>query len=210
MENKNITLIQNWFNSDRRHEEYFQCVLKNDNNEYINNYILLCDDYHEGLDTLSKKTKKIMVNKKLTFADFFNISNVLAYDQIVIIANLDIYFNDTIEIVKDIITESNALALCRWDLLDNGELRLFDRNDSQDAWIFKTPIDTGKINANFSMGIPGCDNRIAFELKKIRSIFGGGRKIQAIHHHRVKHWNYNDSKDRIPRSEGYHILEWLS
>ena len=39
------------------------------------------------------------------------------------------------------------------------------RTDSQDAWIFQTPMDTSVIKeSNFYLGIPRCDNRIAYIL----------------------------------------------
>jgi hypothetical protein len=57
--------------------------------------------------------------------------------------------------------EGKFLALSRWDIKPNGDIRLFDREDSQDCWIFKTPIKF-KDPPNFYLGKPGCDNRIAF------------------------------------------------
>ena len=53
------------------------------------------------------------------------------------------------------------ISLLKWK--DTGSsLELTLRTDSQDAWIFSSPIDAGiPLLSDFNMGIPRCDNRLA-------------------------------------------------
>jgi hypothetical protein len=60
-----------------------------------------------------------------------------------------------------------VFALTRHDVQEDGSIKLVDSgfaHGCQDAWIFSAPLPLDKIFARFSLGAPGCDNRIAYEL----------------------------------------------
>lgn len=166
-----INVYANYFyekNSTRR-AELEECIIKNYNNPYIN-YTL------------------INSSKKMTYKEFFDVSNSLTRDNdINIICNLDIYFDDTINLAKNI-HNNEAYALSRYDL-KNGNLIHFNRSDSQDAWIFK-----GKIRnmfCDFQHGMPGCDNRLAYEMQKAGYFVSNPSKsIKTIHIHNSNIRNY--------------------
>lgn len=203
---KKITLIQNWFNSEFRHSEYLSCLKKNDKNSNIHKIILLCNDRHDDLKKLSKKVICLDIKQSPTFAEFFQISNILCRDEICIVANLDICFDSSIANVYKFISEKNVLALCRWDMLEDGTKRFFNKTDSQDAWIFEAPLDTSEMNAGFTMGTAGCDNRIAFELSRKHQVLGTSKDIVATHIHlsQFRQW-LKDGKEvyRLPSEDGY-------
>ena len=78
-----------------------------------------------------------------------------------VFCNSDIAFDETIKLTKNI-KNDEFYALTRYE--NNMKLHKFDDayegQDSQDVWIWK---DACKIkNANFSLGLPGCDNKIAY------------------------------------------------
>jgi hypothetical protein len=53
---------------------------------------------------------------------------------------------------------------------------------------------------NFFLGIPGCDNRIAFELNSAGYVLSNpATKIQAIHYHRSDLHNYDGKTLKIQR-----------
>eukprot|EP00889_Picochlorum_renovo_P006402 jgi/Picre1/33432/NNA_008756.t1 len=85
-----------------------------------------------------------------------------------IIANADIFFDDTIKTAKSL-PENHAYALSRHEV-SNG--KLFKRPDSQDTWIFHGRIQNNMLlmsaltKNNLTLGKPGIDNRLAYELLK--------------------------------------------
>lgn len=96
-----------------------------------------------------------------TFNDFFRHANtLLPNDSVVAIINSDIFFDETIRLAENI-GKNEVYALSRWDIQKDGSAKLFNRSDSQDVWIFRTPVGEIK-GADFTMGRAGCDNRIAF------------------------------------------------
>ena len=69
------------------------------------------------------------------------------------------YFFDQTLTQADSIKPKQIYALSRYDWLQ-GAWHLFNRPDSQDAWIFHTPVKI--TNANFNLGVGGCDNKVAY------------------------------------------------
>lgn len=101
-------------------------------------------------------------NVRPTFETFFNAINTLSgADDINIIANSDIYFEDMP--VKPL--PHQCFALTRYEVEKNGSFRFLNRSDSQDSWIFNGKIRKPSYSAYF-LGTPGCDNRIGLELMR--------------------------------------------
>ena len=96
-----------------------------------------------------------------TFNDFFAKASDAEPNDISIIANSDICFEQAIG-VTDKMQPGECWALSRWDVGSDNIPRHFDRGDSQDCWIFKGKPK--KVNANFTPGIRGCDNRLTAEM----------------------------------------------
>ena len=80
--------------------------------------------------------------------------------------------------------------------------REFDRKDSQDVWVFN-----GLVKANigdYYLGIAGCDNKLAFELKTARyTVLNPSKTIHAIHLHSSNYRTY-DPKKTVPQP--YHFI----
>jgi hypothetical protein len=134
----------------------------------------------------------ISFNFRLPFSDFFAMINLVAQkDDISIIANSDIYF-DTLYGIGNL-KENEVYALSRWD----GN-HLYDREDSQDAWVFKGKIKT-VANCNFGLGIPGCDNAIAERLQRAGyTVLNPSKSIKTIHLHSSNIRNY-DRRTTVPK-----------
>ena len=125
------------------------------------------------------KATIINIDKRPTFADFINVAN--QYEGVVIFGNTDIYpTNEALELCKNI-RNGDCYALSRYDIKD-GQPVLFNRKDSQDIWVFRTPI--AEIDADYYLGVGGCDNRFAYECRKAGyKIFNPSKDIQFIHVH---------------------------
>jgi len=116
------------------------------------------------------------------------------FSGIKILANTDIYFNDTLKHCEKI-EAGQVFALCRWDY-KIGPLKFYDKRDSQDVWIWRGDL---KLKTSFPLGVPGCDNKIAYLLYSAGyEVKSPSLSIQAIHLHMTGIRNYSQ-KDRIEK-----------
>ena len=178
-----------------RQKELIYCLNKNIDNPHIEKIYLFVD----GFVDLPESDKLVLIPfQRPTYRDFFNLIDrtVTAREDISIVANTDIYFNHTLSSLS--LNERHCIALSRWDDKPGG-LKLHNERFSQDVWIFK-----GKMrNVNFCdffLGIPGCDNRIAYELHSAGyAMYNPASRIQAIHYHRSDLHNYDGRTLKIQR-----------
>ena len=157
--------------SPERQEELKECLIRNNDNKYIEKIYLLNNDIHE-LDFIRNKNKinQIIVDSnKSNFKDSIDFINKYLENETIILANSDIYFNDTLEKINNIDLSKKVLCLLRYNKLENDEIDIFrhfgePRTDSQDSWIFNSPLNVDLDKIDFNFGIPGCDNIFASEL----------------------------------------------
>lgn len=123
---------------------------------------------------------------------FFNELFDLCHDNTVnVIANSDIYFDASSAAMILARTDWGRItyALSRWDVDEHGSAVLWNHADSQDAWIFGG-VPSG-IDAPFPMGIPGCDNRLAWLIEQAGyTVLNPSLSIHAYHLHNVKWRSY--------------------
>jgi len=177
----------------KRSEEIQYCLQKNIENIHISKIILLCEGVLAPIN--SGKVEEILVNKRPTFSDFISVANIESEDKIKIIANSDIYFTETIQIANYSLKYNEVYCLSRWEYRE-GNIFIKNNFKGQDSWIFKggLPSSAGK----FHLGIPGCDNLFAGELKKLgRKILNPSLTIVSIHIHESDLRTYNRSLDRL-------------
>jgi len=104
-----------------------------------------------------------------------------------VIANSDIYFDGTIHFAKP--TAGHCYALSRWDVNADGSIALWDHADSADVWVFfgQPP----KVEIPWTMGIPGIDNRLAWELQNAGMVVTNpSRTIKTYHIHNIAYRSY--------------------
>jgi hypothetical protein len=167
-----------------RKQELLSCLKNNISNTAISKIIV----FNEG-DSIAHlapgKIEEVFIDKRPTYQDFINYINANSNtDDIHIIANTDIYFDKNIEVLKHINLKDTCLALSRWDTADTIRPKLYNRNDSQDVWIFKGPIKQ-QLKANFPLGVPRCDNRLLFELQEAGyKVLNPAFSIKSFHIHK--------------------------
>lgn len=123
-----------------------------------------------------------------TFNDFFDVA-ALFPDDVNVISNLDIYFDESIELAKWI-ANYEVYCLTRWEDDQKGNIiRFKDRHYghpgewSQDAWIFTGGV---KVDAPFGLGYRGCDNHLAYLFtEKGLKVYNFSEDIRAIHVHNI-------------------------
>lgn len=195
-----MNLIIEYFvpKNKQRHQEYLECLQQNIDNEFITKiHIFISDD-----SVLDIQSDKFIINKvdtRPTYEDLFEYCNENLKDEICIVANGDIIFTDKLSLINTISMENVFVALTRWELLfhENQWVAVpFNNWTSQDSWIFKSPIKTSE-EMNFTMGLLGCDNRIAkLVYDQGYEIRNPGNELVNIHNHRTQYRTY--THERVP------------
>ena len=194
--------IEYYTPSDKNRDwEYKTCISENVNNELIKKiFIFISDD--SKLDVVSDKIEIIKLDTRPSFKFSFDWCNEHHDNEVCIISNTDIIFDNTLSSLVDL-EENDFLALTRWDLLfRDGKwfIQYYDfpwRNEitttmmSQDSWIFKAPMKIRE-DMNFLMGKPGCDNRISQIIHELGySVKNPSKLIVTKHLHLSNHRTYN-------------------
>lgn len=130
----------------------------------------------------SPKVRLVVAGSRVTYHQFFDYANRELMGRRVIIANADIFLDRTLSRLDNYDLRGCLLCLCRWDLHTDGSWRLFDFESSQDAWIFQSPVPD--FPCDFHLGIPGCDNRLAWEAEHAGLVVSNpSRSVRAYHLH---------------------------
>jgi hypothetical protein len=173
-----INIFVNYYedNNNKRNKELIKCLYKNINNPLFN-FIMI-----ESKD-------------RLKYNDFFKIINVYSdNDDINVISNLDIYFDETVSLMNNI-KHNELYALCRWEEIEENNIKFANRPDSQDVWAFRGHVN---IDCNFHLGYAGCDNRIAkiFDDNGWK-VLNPSKSIKTIHVHNSNVRNYKKGHTNV-------------
>jgi len=180
-----FTLFVSFFNEKKteRLKEYESCFLKNIENHFIKE-IHVSYEYltNSELETIKSnipsflKHKKVKLefvqkNKPRDFSYLYFIkkaNRVLDSGEKFIIANTDIYFDESLEAANNTDFSKITFALTRYNFepyLNMANVP-WERNiGSQDSWFMQTPFPESP-QFDLNLGWIGCDNRIAYELDK--------------------------------------------
>jgi hypothetical protein len=194
-----FNLITSYYkiNNEERQNEINKSLLYNLQNEYINKIYLLNSEIYnlDFVDNIyNSKIIQIVVNnnnKDRLYYDYvihFINNNIL--NEKCIISNSDIYFDNTLKYLENYNFNNKVIALTRYD---NG--KLLNGCDSQDSWIFISPLNIDISLCNFKFGIPGCDNIFAYIIKKCGyDIINPCKTIITHHLHNslFRTYNYDD------------------
>lgn len=207
-----VNLFVNFYNDPDqcRQEEINECVLRNTANPLINRICLVVDSPQTNFYNCGKETgkiEKVIHPGRPAFSYFFGLANSVVTDgDISIFSNIDIYFDEyDVSLIRRYMQPSACFALSRWEKSPGGRLTLFDREDSQDSWIFKGPINS-IANCDFSMGRPGCDNAISQRIEAAGyRVCNPSRDIKSIHVHNsgVRHYDPMDKKQVVGKPYRY-------
>jgi len=198
-----LNLIIEYFQSKNhiRNGEYLYCLHENIGIDEINNIYIFVEEGSD-LNFDSPKIKKIVTKERPTYQDLFEYCNEHMKDEICIVANADIIFDDTLRYFESLNMEKQFYGLSRWEISTNDgknwEIEPYDNAASQDVWIFKTPVLTSD-DMNYTMGKPGCDNKIFYHMRQLGyTCRNPGKKVITIHFHISNFRTYDWNNDRIP------------
>lgn len=202
-----MKLIIEYFKSsnEQRDKEYKACIDQNIKNDLIEKiHIFISDD--SKLEMESSKIEIVKLDNRPSFSFLFDWCNQNLPEQICIVANTDIFFDKTIEVLNNTDLTNTFIALTRWDLINQNNQWIIDFYNkswnnqgittgmiSQDSWIFKTPIKIDN-RSNFLMGKPGCDNRIVqIYHENNYNVKNPSMQIVSKHLHVSNHRTYNNN-----------------
>ena len=195
-------------NNKLRNKELISVLKKNIKKSFVKKIILLIDDNtFENEKLISPKINIIRLNKRPTYADWLReTKKKINQSDYHVIANADIELKDDFEdlISHELIIEKTFLLISRYNLISNKKEKL-ERNahDNQDVWCLKSK-DLDKINKshlsslNIPLGIPRCDNKIAYEFwLRDWKLINPCLRIKTIHHQKSGIRNYKNDDTSI-------------
>ena len=184
-----VQLIMQYFQCGRedRQRELHACLQKNLDNPRIAKVHLLTEEPVD-LSHLRRADKiaQTVIGERLTYERAFHYANAHAGgDEAWILANADIYFDESLRYLAEVNMTGKMFALTRHDMQKDGSMKpipaVFGQG-TQDAWIFKPPVIMENMFADFYLGVPGCDSRIAYEFVKAGyRVVNPSKKIIARH-----------------------------
>jgi hypothetical protein len=129
--------------------------------------------------------------RRPTFSELFEFSNKIGNTVIKIVANSDIYFDETLKLASEALERWDVLALTRWDLNEDNSLKFYNNFKSQDVWIYQKQIRP--VIGCYHIGRHGCDNRLVYEFKSENyRIANPSLSIKTIHVHQSALRSYFD------------------
>jgi hypothetical protein len=201
-----ITTFYNEKNVDRRNE-FLQALKLNAENTQIQKVYILCESGEEFITNFSPKIEIVQLENRPKFKDLISFANARSTSLIKIIANTDIYFDETLS--KAVNLKNNEVyCLTRWNRIDARQIEFFPNFKSQDSWIFRgtLPDNIG----DFFMGVPGCDNRLAAEFAANgHKISNPSLSVHSIHLHATEKRTYHKVLDRVPGEYAYCLPTYL-
>lgn len=193
-----FNLLVNYYipRNSRRTAEYLTCLSKNLENDCIKKIVLFMSED----DSPPFDHEKIVVNKirrkyRPTYADFFRYANENLANQDCILANSDIYFNESLSEANGFNLSGHFMCLSRWESEDKLTKH---PHRSQDAWFFRSPVPYSLIkDANFTQGVSGCDELLAYRAcQSGLKLLNPCKIIKGMHLHKSGFKTYN-RKNRV-------------
>ena len=185
-----IRLFINLYPMDEgdRLEEIATCLRHNLANRWISEIVVLNEGFPKEALLQHDKVRSISIQNRPPFSEYHQ---HLAPQGITILSNNDIWFDNSLRKLSFLhLTPYDLLALTRRET--DGALYKPKEADAQDSWIFKGPADPLK-DCTFPMGIPGCENRLAFLFfaKRFR-VLNPSKVIHTHHEHASQQRGYQN------------------
>lgn len=162
------------------------------------------------------KATAYVLGHRMTFADAVQFGNEHLAGKLVGLANMDIYLDDSLELLHRIDLAAHGLTvfLTRYDVEDDYEeegmagmvaINDYDNGYSHDTFIWASPMPNAAQmypELNFTMGLPGCENKFMWAVEHIGGLraINPCHSIRSYHVHASRERNYNE-KQRVDRDK---------
>jgi len=198
-----------------RLKEYELCLKYNLDNQWIERIHILFEDCQDQAENVIRKNFQPWLNhpnidiriakrqkvRSISYLDFISFANeILPPNTRFIIANSDIYFDESLELIQNFDFHKRVFALTRYNVKPYLDFdgKVWQRSiGSQDSWFFQTPFPEEE-TFDLYVGWMGCDSRIAYELDKAGlEVLNPSLSIKCWHlhemtmeHHIAKKYSY--------------------
>tara|TARA_R110000868_G_scaffold120055_1_gene318796 strand:+ start:661 stop:2265 length:1605 start_codon:yes stop_codon:yes gene_type:complete len=212
-----IYLFQQFFihKSEERMKEIRYCLKKNVENESIETIYLLNEldrPYTpEELGCSSPKICQLPMGHRMKYSDIIHFVKIFNMNAYIVIANSDIYFDETLIQLKnvDLINDKKVFCQLRWEYEgDDIPVKIFSyhglpRHDSQDVWVYHSAhndlLHKHTRAFQFELGQAGCDNHITYLFKTLGfGIINDPMLIHCIHFHKTQIREYKQENRILP------------
>lgn len=205
-----ITMLYNEENSIR-FQEYKTCFELNKNHPLIEKIQVFYDTTRDIPGTKSMMMQYLeqqdcqlsLIERRPSYQEIIEFANIQYPDSYVIVANGDIFFNDTLfKLTHYEQWKSVFFALTRWNVQDDNTTLLLEgfgpyipNTMSADCWIFKTPFSAPLDTDSIFLGSEGCDNKLANVMQKAGYLVKNPcLSLQTCHLHQSQIRHYKDEK----------------
>ena len=184
-----------------RADELRHCLERNLDSGLFARIILLVDD-DTALHRPDRRLSILRLDRRPTYLDWVQESRRRCPGQISVLANSDIYFDDSIGLLLDLFEHKPDafIALSRFDQAGDAFTPHSDPHWSQDTWAFlPREDDDGMHDKQFDipLGAPRCDNKIAYVFAtQGYCVFNPFPFIRSIHVHETNLRYYSKKGDR--------------
>lgn len=203
-----------------RMQEIVEAINYNVNNPLISEIYLVHEpnQVHHPQIVDSPKIHWIELTERPSYQYFFSLVNErFKPGSIYLIANLDIYYDASLELLQRVNWDMTLGCLSRWNLpgypinekgtlLSQPAIQL-NFLDSQDTWITGSKINVHLLAVlNYCLGTPGCDGKTSYHFQKAgyRTI-NPCEQVKSYHNHvcgGIKGHRTISVENRIPRPYG--------
>ena len=208
-----IILVTQFFigNTEARASELQTSLKVNANNPDINRIVLLNERVYseQELGVTSDKIEQVVIGKRLDYKSVFDNVDSLGLKGYIVLSNLDIFFDKTIANVRrsGIANEKAMFCLLRHEYKPGKAVKdapLFEHYaDSQDTWIWHSDQNVPEKQRHifdFQLGIPGCDNTMAYAVQLIgMKVYNTPMLIKNYHNHSSNQRTYDANTARTPQ-----------
>ena len=150
------------FENIKRMDELKHCFILNTSSKIFDRIIIFTQLKNNHFLKELSNCEIVEIENRITYQFIFDYCNNMKSEDIFILSNSDILFDYTIHQTRQI-KENDFYCISRYEIKDNVSEICQHPFWSQDVWIWKNNCRIS--NANFNMGVQGCDNRIANEAK---------------------------------------------
>jgi glycosyltransferase involved in cell wall biosynthesis len=185
--------------SERRQAELDRCLRENVACREIDRIVLLIDDGSTP-PVDDPKIELVSIRRRPSYGDWLELA-ARRPEHYAILANTDIYFDETLAGIGAILDRPNAfIALSRWEEVAGQLIPHRNPHWSQDVWAIRS---TGLVHRGLlqkagmiRMGIPRCDNKIAY-LFAIHGyeIHNPMNALRSVHVHESEERGYDKKRD---------------
>jgi hypothetical protein len=217
-----IVLFVQWYTDSSTESNRLKCLFNNIENKHIDHIHVFCEiNSHQQLMNYIGSNKKIsisFIDDCLSYSDWMEYANQHHINDIKILANSDIYFDDSLLFIRQQkFNYQTIYGITRKDLSHDG--KIVDSSDfygdtkhpthasySQDCWIYLQPLRLPDLKLiNYKLGYNNCDRLLKKYLEQEKYNFVNlYPNINAIHidyrttkTHKSYDLNYSCANDRI-------------